>query len=178
MSTGIRRPDWSAFAAGVAFGFLRGMLDPQPGERILEIGPGDGRHAVEITDQLAPGGRLDVVDSERATSLPYGDATFEAAYLMGGLGELSDPDAVLQELSRVLRDGGRLVVAETAFDPDFVPLDLLRRHGERAGFAFERRAGAPGALLACFRAARARTSITTLTSMHHDVQVQADLASA
>lgn len=151
MKTGTPQPDWSAFASELVFDFLRATLDPKPGQRLLEIGPGEP--AVHIADQLAPGGRLEVIDAERATTLPYRDATFDAAYLMRGLGELSDPDAALQELYRVLRDDGRLVVAETAFDPDFVPLGLLRRHGERAGFAFERRAGAPGALVACFRAA-------------------------
>lgn len=150
MKADTRRHAWSAFASGVAFGFLRATLDPQPGQRLLEIGPGE--HAVEIAAQLAPDGHLAVVNLELGTSLPYGDATFDAAYLTSGLGELSDPDDVLQELRRVLRDGGRLVVAETVFDPDFVPLRLLRRHGEGAGFAFDRRAGAPGALVACFRA--------------------------
>src|SRR4051812_48312527 len=41
---------------------LRRTLDPQPGERVLEVGPGTGYYAVPLAAWLGPEGRLDVFD--------------------------------------------------------------------------------------------------------------------
>ncbi|HUN38510.1 MAG TPA: methyltransferase domain-containing protein [Trebonia sp.] len=43
-------------------GHLDAMLDPQPGERMLEIGPGTGLQALHVARQLTGHGRLDIVD--------------------------------------------------------------------------------------------------------------------
>jgi SAM-dependent methyltransferase len=147
---------------------LLAALAPKPGERILELGPGVGQHAVDVARALAPLGALDVLDlqsemlaavAERARAhgieninartgdacarLPYGDATFDAAYLSSVLGELPDPDGALRELQRVLKPGGCLVVAETFFDPDYVSLRTMQRRANGAGFKLEARRGSP-----------------------------------
>ena len=156
---------------------LCGVMDPRPGERILEIGPGAGHHAVDVARRLPPGGRLDVLDlqpemldavkqrarrhqvdnitatvADACERLPYPDDTFDAAYLIGVLGELPSPDGTLQELHRVLKPDSRLVVGETFLDPDFVRSATLQRRTDAAGFVFERRFGTPAAYLARFRA--------------------------
>lgn len=156
---------------------LMAILAPEPGERIIEIGPGAGHHAVDVAGALGPDGRLDVLDiqsemleatAERARAhgvenvipsvgdacarLPYDDDAFDAAYLSGVLGELPEPDATLRELRRVVKTGGRLVVGEVLLDPDFVPLATMRRRADAAGFTFERRDGSPAAFYARFRA--------------------------
>jgi hypothetical protein len=41
---------------------LHRVLAPRSGERMLEIGPGIGHHALPTAQRLAPGGRLDVLD--------------------------------------------------------------------------------------------------------------------
>src|SRR3989304_354371 len=41
---------------------LRRVLQPRSGERILEIGPGVGVHALPVASQLLPDGVLDVLD--------------------------------------------------------------------------------------------------------------------
>ena len=155
---------------------LCGAVDPRPGERILEIGPGAGHHAVDIAMRLGPGGRLDVLDvqtemldavekrarhhqvdnidravADACQRLPYPDDTFDAAYLVSVLGELPSPDRTLEELHRVLKPGGRLVVGETFFDPDFVASATLGRRAEAAGFVFEHRFGNRAAFLTRFR---------------------------
>ncbi len=83
--------------------------------------------------------------------LPYRDATFDAAYVVGVFGEVPDEHAALQELRRVLKPTGRLVVGEVAFDPDFVTFGSLQERAERAGFVFERRVGGSLSYLARFR---------------------------
>ena len=85
-------------------------LRPRPGERILEIGPGVGVHAIPVAEALRPDGVLDVLDMQQpmldelarnaarrevsnilprrgdAQRLPYPDAYFDAAYLVSVLG--------------------------------------------------------------------------------------------
>jgi SAM-dependent methyltransferase len=149
-------------------GALLRAVEPRPRERILELGPGLGQQAVQIGQRLGPDGRLDVLDVQQemldATSarakrhglgnvapsladasgrLPYDDEVFDAAYLSSVLGEIPDREGALRELHRVLRSGGRLVVAEVALDPEFIRPRQLRELGEHAGFRFERRLGAP-----------------------------------
>src|SRR5918996_5891491 len=41
---------------------LRKILEPEPGERVLEIGPGTGYHSLPVAAWISPGGRLEIVD--------------------------------------------------------------------------------------------------------------------
>jgi ubiquinone/menaquinone biosynthesis C-methylase UbiE len=154
---------------------LKRILEPRNGERILEVGPGIGIHAVPVAESLGPDGTLDVIDVQQemlddvtqrasetgitnirakrcdARQLPYGDGTFDGAYLIGVLGEIPDGQAALRELRRVLKSNGRLVIGEVFFDPDFVPLGSLKGRAEQASFAFEQRLGGSLSYLARFR---------------------------
>jgi SAM-dependent methyltransferase len=144
---------------------LRETLGPQPGERVLEIGPGTGYYSLDLAEWLAPGGTLEMLDlqpefldhtmrraGERglanlvptegdATSLPYADDSIDAAVLTAVLGEIPDPDAALREIARVLRPGGRLIVGELIGDPHYTSPAALRRRGEAAGLRVEARNG-------------------------------------
>jgi SAM-dependent methyltransferase len=155
---------------------LRRILEPRPGERILEIGPGVGVHSVSTAAALAPGGGLDVLDAQQkmlddvmrrahkagvanitakqgdAQKLPYEDHIFEGAYLIGVLGEIPDGQATLRELRRVLKPNGRLVVGEIIFDPDFIRFGALVDRAAAAGFALDRKQGNALSYLARFRA--------------------------
>jgi SAM-dependent methyltransferase len=151
------------------------ILEPRRGERVLEVGPGIGIHALPIARSIAPEGRLDAVDVQQAmlddlaarahdagvanvtatcadaTSLTYPDATFDAIFLVTVLGEIPDGDAALKELRRVIKPSGRLVIGEMLVDPDFIALKDLRRRVERAAFALERRLGPSWGYFARFR---------------------------
>ena len=144
---------------------LQTTLEPQPGERILEVGPGTGYYSLSVAEWLQPDGRLEIFDLQQemldhtmgaarergleninptqgdARSLPYEDASFDAAFLVTVLGEIPDQDAALRELRRVLKPDGRLVVVEIALDPHVVLLGALKQRAEAAGLRFERRAG-------------------------------------
>ena len=144
---------------------LREALEPSPGERVLEIGPGTGYYSLDLAGWLAPGGELQLLDLQQemldhtmrrvadsgldnvaaaradATALPFDDASFDAVVLTAVLGEIPDQDAALREIARVLRPGGRLVVGELFGDPHYTAPGALRRHGEAAGLRWERRNG-------------------------------------
>lgn len=124
---------------------------------MLEIGPGYGHYTHAVAEALGPNGRLEILDLSRtlldqtihrgkargltklvatrgdAQQLPHGDRHFDGAYLVACLGEIPDRGAALDELARVLRPGGRLVVGETVADPHRVRGPELTRLAQRAG---------------------------------------------
>jgi SAM-dependent methyltransferase len=67
------------------------------------------RLAREMNGNAVEDGRLEIVEAD-AARLPFPDATFTCAAMMGVLGFLPDPVAVFREIKRVLAGGGRLVV--------------------------------------------------------------------
>jgi ubiquinone/menaquinone biosynthesis C-methylase UbiE len=155
---------------------LAEILAPQPGERVLEIGPGTGYYTPELAERIGPDGALEILDVQQemldhtirrvrerglwnvnptradARRLPFADHSFDAVVLITVLGEIPDQDAALREVARVLRPGGRLVVGELLGDPHYVPLGALRSRAEAAGLNFERRVGPRAGYFARFGA--------------------------
>ncbi len=154
---------------------LIAILAPVAGERILEIGPGTGTHALPVARAVAPRGVLEALDIQRAMlehvsrraaeagisnivttqadaqALPYPDRSFDASYMVGALGEIPDQHAALRELNRILKPGGRLIIGELFLDPDFVPLSDLTMHAAAAGLVLERTRGPRSFYFARFR---------------------------
>ena len=146
---------------------LKDVLEPKPGERVLEVGPGTGYYTLDMAEWVGPDGQVEIFDIQQemldhtmkracergianitptqgdARELPYPDASFDAAFLATVLGEIPDQDAALRELARVLKPGGRLVVGELFGDPHWVSPGRLREGGDRAGLTFVRRSGSP-----------------------------------
>jgi ubiquinone/menaquinone biosynthesis C-methylase UbiE len=144
---------------------LRSVLAPQPGERVLEIGPGTGYYTLDLAGWLTPGGRVEIFDLQQefldhvmrraaerglenvvptrgdATALPYEEGSIDAVVLTAVLGEIPDPVAALREIRRVLKPGGRLVVGELFGDPHFTTLASLRGQAGEAGLAYATHSG-------------------------------------
>jgi precorrin-6B methylase 2 len=160
---------------GVSRARLLQVLDPQPGERLLELGPGTGYYTLDVARRVeGKRGRLEIFDLQQemldhtmrraekagvanltawqgdAQELLFEDNRFDGAFLVTVLGEVPDQDAALRELARVVKPGGRVVFGEVAFDPHVVALDALRGRAEAAGLRFERKAGGPLGYVARF----------------------------
>ena len=151
------------------------LLDPAPGERVLEVGPGTGYYTLEVARHLEPGGQIDALDLQQAMldemmrraragglsnvvpvqgdaqRMPFPDATFDVVFLVATLGEVPDRDRALRELRRVLKPGGRLIVGEGQPDPHMVPLAELQRGVGAAGLHYERHEGGRLGYLVRFR---------------------------
>ena len=108
-------------------------IDPQPGERILDIAAGTGTSSVALAKtgarvvavDFSPGmvaeGRrkhpeLEFIEAN-AEKLPFVDNEFDAVTISFGLRNINDPRAALAEMYRVLKPGGRLVICEFSKPP-------------------------------------------------------------
>ncbi len=124
-------------------------LGVQPGDRLLDLGCGFGRHAYQAArlgaavvaydagadevrnvaatfGAMAVAGELDV-DTARvgavrgdALLLPFGDATFDRVIASEVLEHIPDDEQAMAELSRVLRPGGSMAVTVPRCGPEFV----------------------------------------------------------
>jgi len=144
---------------------LRAVLVPQPGERLLEIGPGTGYYTLDMAEWIGSDGRMEIFDLQQefldhvtrsagerglgnvvptqgdATALPFEDESIDAVVLTAVLGEIPDTIAALGQIQRVLKPGGRLVVGELFGDPHFTTLASLKRQASEAGFAYQTHSG-------------------------------------
>lgn len=125
---------------------LRELLMPQPGSRYLDVGAGTGRAAMQLAAEYG----VDVVALDRsarmarltasrglphvvmadAHHLPFAAGAFDGVSADRVLQHLDDPEAALDELVRVLRAGGRLVLADPDYDLQALEIedqDLARR---------------------------------------------------
>jgi ubiquinone/menaquinone biosynthesis C-methylase UbiE len=110
-------------------------LPPLEGGSLLEVGIGDGTNVrllpknVQITGvdialerlktcrRRFAGRALSLVMAE-AERLPFAERIFDAVLCVGGFNFFSDPALALREMSRVVKPGGRIVVADEI--PDFL----------------------------------------------------------
>ena len=144
---------------------LQQVLDPVPGERILEVGPGTGYYTYAMARWVGPEGTIEIFDIQQefldhtmegarerdldnvkptqgdATALPYEEDSVDAVVRTAVLGEIPDRATALAEIRRVLKPGGRLVVGELFGDPHFTTFGSLQGQCGDAGLQLEERSG-------------------------------------
>jgi ubiquinone/menaquinone biosynthesis C-methylase UbiE len=148
--------------------YMRPVLDRvgiQPGECVLELGPGPGAFTLDAAQRAGPEGQIIAVDIQpemitqlekrvreanltnvethvaSAYELPLENESIDRAFLVTVLPEVPDQNRALSELRRVLKPGGQLSITEEFIDPDYpFPAETIRRV-EAAGFELEQRFG-------------------------------------
>jgi trans-aconitate methyltransferase len=137
-----------AFVHQLAGGVLE-WLAARPDESILDLGCGDGQLTLRVA---ASGARMLAVDASaemvaaacargvdarvaNAHALPFGDGSFEAVFSNAALHWVRDQDAMMAEVKRVLKPGGRFVAEMGGHGNVAAILVALRavlmRHGYR-----------------------------------------------
>jgi len=122
------------------------LLEIQPGYRVLDVGCGTGRDSFRIARRLGPEGALFMQDLSpnmvqacritmaryadsshvacaleysvsNATFLPFPDDFFDAVFHFGGFNQFGDLPKGAAELTRVTRQGGRVLIGDEAVAP-------------------------------------------------------------
>ena len=128
---------------------LRRMLDLRPGDRLLDVGSGDGfwtarfaTHCAKVTG-LEPDERMlelaqtlyhrSNVEYVRgsAESIAYPDRTFDKVVSVSCLEHFSNPLQGLREMARVLKPGGRLAISVDSLLPENSPSSFREWHARR-----------------------------------------------
>ncbi len=132
---------------------LVARLGLRRGQSVLVTGAGAGNDLPHIAEKLGGQGSIHAQDiasqmllagAERcgdaiaamgidiqfsvcdATRLPYGDAAFDAAYHYGGINLFSSIERGIAEMNRVVKPGGRIVIADEGMGPWLLKTELGR----------------------------------------------------
>jgi SAM-dependent methyltransferase len=131
---------WPAPAVRHRWEEIVALLAPRPGERILDVGCGAGQAARLLAGTVGVGGRVAALDrpasamrrlqeaawqegvgsvdvvAGSAEALPFANASFDAVLCVNVLEAVQDRAHALGEIRRVLKAGGRALVAHDDYE--------------------------------------------------------------
>jgi ubiquinone/menaquinone biosynthesis C-methylase UbiE len=137
----------------------------EPGMKVLEVGPGNGRYTIETARRVGSAGKVIAIDIEpkmiervlrRAQAqainnleakvanvyqLPFEDGTFDAIYMITVISEIPEPERAMREFNRVLSPSGTLAFSELLTDPDYPLAQTLVRQAGKANFRLKKKLG-------------------------------------
>ncbi|WP_047307399.1 class I SAM-dependent methyltransferase [Rhodopseudomonas palustris] len=134
------------------------QLQLRPGDHAIDIGCGPGRVTIPLARAVGQGGQVTALDVQEAmlakvaakagaealgniqplradvrnAAIPAG--ALDAAVMVMALGEFPRGTEIFPSVHRMLRPGGRLLVAESIFDPHYVSRRRVRQQVSAAGF--------------------------------------------
>ncbi|UCE10543.1 MAG: methyltransferase domain-containing protein [Candidatus Thorarchaeota archaeon] len=137
-----------------------------PGMKILELGCGPGTFTLDIARAVQPDGTVYAVDiqegmleqlrsrmkreqvenvipilADAEVEIPLSDGSMDAAFAVTVLPEIPDPVKALQQVKRLLKDGGCFADAELMIDPDYPLRRTVIKWATKAGFTFRSKSG-------------------------------------
>ena len=136
-----RRRNWDNLVA---------WCEPQPGDQVLDVAGGTGALAEALAGRVAEVTVSDISEPmlahvaaparavvARAEQLPFPDHSFDLVACVRALHHVDSPTRALDEMARVVRPGGRIVIEDFLADPDpdrarrWEEIERLRDTGHR-----------------------------------------------
>ncbi len=127
------------------------MLDLKPGDHVLDVGCGAGDDLIALAHIVGPAGRVTGIDNSQlmvdtagrraehlawvstrkgdGNAIPFPDQSFDACRADRVFIHLHAPEVALDEMLRVLRPGGRILIADPEYDTlvlDAQPAEITR----------------------------------------------------
>jgi len=137
----------------------------EPGMKVLEVGPGNGRYTIETARRVGNTGKVIAIDIElkmiervaqraqaegitnlearvaNVHNLPFEEGTFDAICMIAVISEIPQPERALGEFYRVLKPSGTLAFSELFSDPDYPLSRTLIRKASRVKFQLKKKVG-------------------------------------